>query len=80
MLSPRRKPLVGRRLRVVERRAGDRSVVAKVRWERRRLAVRGAWAFDQRGELIVFVFDDCYTDEEILTYIDLVKIALSLDD
>lgn len=60
-------------------RAGD-SNVAEVLAVRRKLPVPGAWAYGRVGDVVIFVFDECYTDDEIADRMELVQLKLSLSD
>lgn len=67
-------------MHVDRRRAGDWSLADEVRTVRQRLPVPGAWAYGRKGDVVVVVVDECYTDDEIAQLVELVKLKLSFSD
>lgn len=74
------------------RRAGDWSVVADVVAVRQQLPVPHSWMYGRDGDTVICVFDECgqrqrhrepcprcFTDQEIVERVNLVKVTLSLD-
>lgn len=52
-------------------------VTDKVRTVRQRLPVPGAWAYGVKGDQVVVVVDECYTDDDVAQLVELVKLKLS---
>ena len=37
----------------------------------------GAWAYGVKGDQVVVVVDDCYSDDDVVQLVELVKLKLS---
>jgi hypothetical protein len=47
---------------------------------RRRMSVPGTWAYARQGDLVIFMFDLCYTDDEIRKLVARVMSKPSVDN
>lgn len=56
------------------------SVTDQLYTVRLRLPVPGAWAYGRKGDQVVVVVDECYTDDEVVQLVELVKLKLSFRD
>lgn len=43
------------------------------------LPVPGAWAYGRRGDTVIVVVDESYTDEQVARLVQLATLTLSLD-
>ena len=55
-------------------------MVLEVLAVRRPLPVLGAWGYGRRGDVVVVVADESYTDDEVKQLVTLVKRRLSFGD
>lgn len=53
--------------------------MAEVEVGRHRLPVPGSWICGRRGDVVIIVFDESFTDSEMTAIVELVKWKLSLD-
>lgn len=51
---------------------------AEVLWGRYPLPVPGAWMYERRGDVVIVLFDDSFTDEEVATRVALVEAKFAL--
>jgi hypothetical protein len=58
----------------------DNGVHDGVPWVRRQLPVPGAWGYRRRGDAVIVVADQCYTDDEVRRLVELTRLKLSCED